>query len=124
MGFEPGNRANPAGKPKGVKNRLNWAFVTALMEDFEAHGIEAIRICRIEDPTAYVKICAGLLPKEFSIEDNRLTELGDDELDAIINYARHRLTAKRELVSDARSRENETTYRVETSVLHAIPKAS
>jgi hypothetical protein len=86
--FQPSNRANPAGKPKGVKNRLNWAFVTALMEDFEQHGIEAIRICRIERPSDYVEIVAGLMPKEFSIEDNRLAELGDEELDAVIAFAR------------------------------------
>ena len=93
------------------------------MEDFEQHGIEAIRICRVEKPSEYVKIVAGLMPKEFSFEDNRLTELGDDELDAIIAFARSRLTAKRELIGDLGSGKNETTYRVETRLLQALPEA-
>jgi hypothetical protein len=121
MGFQPGNRANPAGKPKGAKNRLNLSFLTALAEDFEQHGIEAIRICRIERPSDYVKIVAGLMPKEFTFEDNRLGDLSDDELDAVIAYARHRLTAKRELVGDSGSREEPTPNGESFKLLQAIP---
>ena len=61
MGFEPGNRANPAGKPKGSRTRLNRRLCyCADGADFEEHGIEAIIICRIENPKAYVKICCRL----------------------------------------------------------------
>jgi hypothetical protein len=35
------------GRTRGVKNRLSYAFITALVEDFEKHGAEAIRICRV-----------------------------------------------------------------------------
>ena len=35
---------------------LNCSFLTALAKDFEQYGIEAIRICRIERPSEYVKI--------------------------------------------------------------------
>ena len=88
---------------------MSGAFLTALADDFEQHGIEAIRITRIEHPDIYCRLVATLMPKEFTFEDNRLGELSDDELDAVIAYARHRLTAKRELVSDVGGGENETT---------------
>jgi hypothetical protein len=93
------------GRQKGGKNRLSWSFLTALSDDFEAHGIETIRICRVERPNEYVKIVAGLMPKEFEFNDNRLGELSDDELDAVLTYARQRLTVKRELISDVGSGE-------------------
>lgn len=55
MGFPQGNRANPAGRSKGSRNRLSGAFLTALADDFEQHGIEAIRITRIESPDIYCR---------------------------------------------------------------------
>jgi hypothetical protein len=113
------------GRPKGSKNRLNWAFVTALAEDFEQHGIETIRICRVEKPNEYLKIVAGLMPREFTFEDNRLGELSDDELDAVIAYARQQLAAtERELISDARGREEPAPDREPARLLQALPEAS
>jgi hypothetical protein len=114
------------GRPKGSKNRLNWAFVTALAEDFEQHGIETIRICRVEKPNEYLKIVAGLMPREFTFEDNRLQDLSDDELDAILEFARQRLaaTAKRELISYAGSREEPALNGEQARLLQALPKAS
>jgi hypothetical protein len=112
------------GRPKGSKNRLNWAFVTALAEDFEEHGIETIRICRVEKPSEYLKIVAGLMPREFTFEDNRLGDLTDDELDAVIEYARHRLTIKRELVGDVGGGEAKTINGESTRLLQALPEAS
>jgi hypothetical protein len=98
------------GRPKGAKNRLSWSFLNALATDFEQFGIETIRICRIERPNEYLKIVAGLMPKEFEFNDNRLGDLTDDELDAVITYARQRLTIKRELISDVGGGENETAH--------------
>ena len=112
------------GRPKGSKSRLNWAFVTALAEDFEQHGIETIRICRVEKPNEYLKIVAGLMPREFTFEDNRLGELSDDELDAVIEYARGKLAAKRELVIDAGGGTDPALNREPALLLQALPKAS
>ena len=117
-------RGGGTGRPKGSKNRLNWAFVTALAEDFEQHGIETIRICRVEKPNEYLKIVAGLMPREFTFEDNRLGELSDEELDGVIEYARQRLTAKRELVIDVGSREEPTLNGEQARLLQAIPETS
>src|SRR5437773_12553496 len=104
MGFKLGNdfalKPGQGGRKQGAKNRLSWSFLTALADDFEQHGISTIRICRVERPHEYLKVVAGLMPKEFEFNDNRLGELSDDELDAVITYARFRLTAKRELTGD------------------------
>ena len=112
------------GRPKGSKNRLNWAFVTALAQDFEEHGIETIRICRVEKPNEYLKIVAGLMPREFTLEDNRLGELSDDELDAVIEYARQRLTIKRELTIDVGSREEPALNGEPARLLQTVSEAS
>jgi hypothetical protein len=79
------------GRKRGAKNRLNWSFLSALADDFEQHGIEAIRICRVEKPDRYLQIVAGLMPKELEITETKLMEVPDDELDAFIEYARRRL---------------------------------
>jgi hypothetical protein len=39
-------------------------MLEAIQKDFEEHGDEAIRICRIERPSEYLKLVASLLPKE------------------------------------------------------------
>jgi hypothetical protein len=79
--FEPGNPGG--GRPRGAKNRLHRAFVEALHADFEEHGPEAIRICRMEDPTNYLRVIASILPGELSIE-TAAVDLTYDELEALI----------------------------------------
>jgi hypothetical protein len=120
MSFPQGNRANPAGRSKGSRNRLSGAFLTALADDFEQHGIEAIRITRIESPDIYCRLVASLMPREFTLEDNRLGELSDDELDAVIAYTRHRLTNQRELAIEFGARTIEAVNSEQTSVLQAV----
>ena len=88
--FEKG-RPKTGGRAKGAKNRLSNAFLTALAEDFEHHGVEALKIARIEKPVEYIRIVAGLMPKEFEIMDSRLTDLTDEELDVFIAKLRAQL---------------------------------
>jgi hypothetical protein len=80
--FEPGQVANPLGRPKGSRNKLGEAFIQALADDFDQHGVKAIETVRTEKPDAYVKVIASLLPKEFKIET--VSELTDEQLNARI----------------------------------------
>jgi hypothetical protein len=101
--FEKGMRKT-GGRTKGVKNKLSHVFLTDLLADYEQHGAEAIRICRVERPVEYVKMIAGLLPKELEITETYLMELPDDELTAVIEHIRRQL-AERTLSIGARTTE-------------------
>jgi hypothetical protein len=92
MSFESNQfKKGQGGRAKGVRNKLSWAFLTDLLADYEAHGQDAIKICRIERPIEYIKMIAGLLPKEFEITDSRLNELSDEEIDGLISQLRARV---------------------------------
>jgi hypothetical protein len=88
--FQPG-QPKTGGRARGVKNKLSHAFLTALLEDFQANGIEAIKICRIEKPSEYLRVIAHCLPRELSIEIGPLQEISDQELETLIANARNRL---------------------------------
>lgn len=68
------------GRPAGARNKLQAEFVCALAEDFAAHGEGVIRIVRAEHPEQYLKIIAGILPKELLISDNALEDMSDGDL--------------------------------------------
>lgn len=77
-GFRPGQSGNPAGRPKGTRNKLSENFVAALYADFEEHGIRAIQDMRVEKPGDYVKVVASLIPAQFQQvdEDGKVQTLG------------------------------------------------
>jgi hypothetical protein len=66
--FPPGNNANPAGRPKGSRNKISQDYIHELAADFEKYGLEVIVRLREEDPRAYIKCVADLVPKEFDIK--------------------------------------------------------
>jgi len=69
MEFVKGQEKPPgSGRKPGVRNKLNHAFLEAFAADFEAHGIETIRIVRMERPHEYLKVAAFLMPKAFDDE--------------------------------------------------------
>ena len=67
---------------QGPTERLGEAFLAALHEDFEKHGAATVQKVREERPHEYLKIIAGILPKELSVNTSRLDELSDHELAA------------------------------------------
>ena len=74
--FKPGN----PGRPKGSRNKLGEAFITALHDDFHEHGAAAIQTVRKEKPDQYLKVIASIMPKDLNINVNDLSEVSDDEL--------------------------------------------
>jgi hypothetical protein len=93
MLFQKG-RAPIGGRRKGSRDRIATALLEAIAEDFAEHGAEVIKLARVERPTEYLKVVASLLPKEFEISDNRLKDIPDDELDAIIEHIRGRISPR------------------------------
>ncbi|HTE77504.1 MAG TPA: hypothetical protein VK653_12325, partial [Xanthobacteraceae bacterium] len=94
------------GRVKGTKNRLSTVFLNDLLADYEAHGAETIKICRVERPVEYIKMIAGLLPRELEITETYLMEMPDDELNAVIEHVRRQIA---ERAIELRSRGESTT---------------
>jgi Family of unknown function (DUF5681) len=78
--WQPGQSGNPAGRPKGSRNRLSEDFVKALYNDFQEHGSTAIAACRAEKPDVYLRVIAGILPKDVHLKVQSLDDLSDDQL--------------------------------------------
>jgi hypothetical protein len=74
--FKPGN----PGRPKGSRHKLSEAFLSALADDFEAHGKATIERVRKDYPLGYVRVCASILPKELNVSTNPLEDMTDEQL--------------------------------------------
>jgi len=78
--FQPGN----GGRPKGSRNKLGEAFVSALQKDFEEHGETVIQTVRADKPDQYLKVIASILPKQFELPESGLAKFTDDQLDQLV----------------------------------------
>jgi hypothetical protein len=96
--FKPGQSGNPAGRPKGSRNKISEKLLEALAIDFDAHGKDVIEKVRADRPADYLKIVASLVPKQMEIEDLRSSrkaeDLSDDELAAIALQSNEGSTAR------------------------------
>lgn len=73
--FLPGNCANPGGKPKGLKDKATKIKETLFQVFFEEYGdldkpetMEALKDFARSRRIEFIKIVAGLLPKEMQVE--------------------------------------------------------
>lgn len=85
--FEAGN----PGRPKGSRNKLGEAFIAALHDDFLEHGVKAIETVRTDRPHEYLKVVASILPKQLEIKEAAFGEFTDEQLAALIAFARNAL---------------------------------
>jgi len=66
--WQPGQSGNPAGRPRGSRNKLSEAVISALYRDFSKHGEKAIAKVRRDQPGVYLKVIALLIPREHEVE--------------------------------------------------------
>jgi len=84
------------GRKPGSRNKLCRAVLEDLMADWAEGGAAAIKMMRIEQPAAYVRVMCSILPKELIFENSTITELDDAELDHMITMLRERALAARQ----------------------------
>lgn len=68
------------GRGKGSRNKLGEAFLADMLADWEEHGIATIIQVREEKPDQYLRVVAGVLPKEMNLRVNDFDDLSDDQL--------------------------------------------
>ena len=80
---------------EATRRSFNKAFLLALATDFKQHGASAIAKVRKQQPAAYMKICALLVPRETRVEHSGgLKAMSDDELERAIAAIQSMLEAK------------------------------
>jgi hypothetical protein len=66
--WKPGQSGNPAGRPKGSRNKFSEEFINDFYADWLAGGADAIRRTREERPSDYLKVAVAILPKQVKVE--------------------------------------------------------
>jgi len=83
--FKPGQSGNPAGRPKGARNKLGELFLEDLMEAWQANGKVALEQAMFESPIGFVKVVGSVVPKEFHHKLGDFDDVDDEDLDALID---------------------------------------
>ncbi len=108
--FAPGH-AKVGGRAKGARNKLSLAVLNDLLQVWQenaidaalsdgeiSNGVAALRVTAKEDPAAFARLYANLLPKEIEVTDT-LADMPDERIDAVIAYFDARIAD--ELARDA-----------------------
>jgi len=71
--FKPGQSGNPAGRPKGSRNKLTESFLEDAVAAWQEDGKKALKLMATEKPGDFAKMVAGLVPKQYADEDGEPT---------------------------------------------------
>jgi hypothetical protein len=80
---------------EATRRSFNKDFLLALATDFKQHGASAIAKVRKQQPAAYMKICALLVPREMRVEHSGgVKSMTDEELERGIEAIKQMLEAR------------------------------
>ena len=95
-----------------TRRSFNKDFLLALAADFKKHGAAAIEKVRKQQPAAYMKICALLVPREMKVErSGGVKDLTDEQIEQAIEAIQTMLAA----------RAGETVIEGEAEVVPSLP---
>ena len=95
MTFQRGFSGNPGGNRHRTRHLLNQEFMEALLLNFRHQGKKAIEKVARNQPAAYLKILALLVPREMQIEHtNRIKQMTDEEIEQAIEAIQTMLAAR------------------------------
>jgi hypothetical protein len=84
--FKPGQSGNPAGRPKGSRNKLAEALLDDLYAEWQEQGRDAIKRMAEKNPGDFVKVVASTMPKLVGFDSDPLTGLSDTELREYLEF--------------------------------------
>lgn len=96
--FLSGN--NGGGRKKGSRNRLTETFLAAIEGDFAEHGADVLEKLRADDPAAYLRIIASLVPRDLILKREQepdFSDMTDEELAEMFGRAFHNRKIRRDL---------------------------
>ena len=95
MTFRPGLSGNPLGNRHHTRHLLNQEFIQALLLHFREHGKKAIEKVAREQPAAYLKILALLVPREMKLEHSGgVKAMSDEQIEEAIEAIQTMLAAR------------------------------
>ena len=95
MTFKQGVSGNPHGNRHRTRHLLNQEFMQALLLNFRHQGKKAIEKVARNQPAAYLKILALLVPREMKVEHSGgVKAMTDEQLEAGIEAIQTMLAAR------------------------------
>ena len=105
--FAPGWSGNPGGSLEATRRSFNKDFLLALKEHFDREGPKVIARVARDQPAAYMKICALLVPREMKVEHGGgIKAMSTEQIERAIELIKDML-AQREAEANAKVIEGE-----------------
>jgi len=95
MTFQQGISGNPHGNRHRTRHLLNQEFMQALLLNFRHEGKKAIEKVARNQPAAYLKILALLVPREMKLDHSGgVKAMTDEELEVAIEAIKAMIAAR------------------------------
>lgn len=72
--WKKGQSGNPAGKKRGTRNQFSQEFIADIYDAWLKNGATVIDTVIREDPVAFLKVAAGVVPRESKITQHHIIE--------------------------------------------------